>query len=262
VADELVLLVAGFVLTSVLGGLLGSYFQTRAWRHRYAAERRDERQRQAIRTFEEVSTLLDRRLYRMRRVWWSVKLSVEQGSRARDLESALEEYRRILFDWNDNLNRLLALVQTYFGAGIRQLLEEVVFEEFASIGRALDYGVRRVSSSSEAADDVPRVGQRLTDLSNRVYRLNVRMLELFEKGLVGGEAPTSLVDEESPARLAFGARGRTVQDLQHALVRHGYAVTPDGSFGRDTHLAVLSFQRDNGLAADGVVGAGTLRVLG
>ncbi len=79
--DALVLLVVGFLLTTVLGGFLGSYFQTRTWTQRYAAERRDERHRQAMATFEQLSTLMDRRLYRMKRVWWLISRSIDEGSK-------------------------------------------------------------------------------------------------------------------------------------------------------------------------------------
>lgn len=68
-SDELFLLIVGFLLTSVVGGALGAFFQNRAWDHRRDQERIDERRRQAMRTFEETSTLLDRRLYRMRQLW-------------------------------------------------------------------------------------------------------------------------------------------------------------------------------------------------
>jgi uncharacterized protein HemY len=61
VASQLGLLVVGFLLTSVLGGLLGYVFQTRAWQHQYRTARRDEVLRQAISTFEELATLIEQR---------------------------------------------------------------------------------------------------------------------------------------------------------------------------------------------------------
>ncbi len=157
---------------------------------------------------------------------------------SQDLDSVLDDYRKVLFDWNDNINRLLALVQTYFGTGIRQHIEEVIFEEFTSIGRALDHGVRRVSASLGDVQTIPRVGHRLTDLSHRVYRLNVRMLKLFESGLLGDEAPESF--EADLPWLAFGAQGPAVTELQQALLHAGYDVTPDGLFGPATHSAIRS----------------------
>src|SRR5580693_8556624 len=79
--QQLLLLVAGFVLTSVAGGALGYWFQHRAWahqheiqlrdeEHQHEVKRREEEHQRALKTFEEVSQLLDRRLYRMRLLYW------------------------------------------------------------------------------------------------------------------------------------------------------------------------------------------------
>lgn len=62
--------------------------------------------------------------------------------------------------------------------------------------------------------------------------------------------------------LAQGSRGPDVRLVQSLLNRIGYnAGAVDGIFGRQTVLAVTAFQRNNGLAADGVVGPATWSVL-
>ena len=71
--QQLLLLVTGFVLTSVLGGLLGYWLQSRSWAHQHDVQRRDEERQHALKTFEEISLLLDRRLYRMRRLYWAAR---------------------------------------------------------------------------------------------------------------------------------------------------------------------------------------------
>ncbi len=59
-----------------------------------------------------------------------------------------------------------------------------------------------------------------------------------------------------------GATGDEVYSLQLKLQETGYYQdAPDGIFGSDTKQAVISFQLDAGLQADGVVGAATLRAL-
>ena len=60
-----------------------------------------------------------------------------------------------------------------------------------------------------------------------------------------------------------GSAGEQVRTIQQKLKRWGYydgAV--DGIFGSATRRAVVSFQKKNGLAADGIVGPNTLRALG
>ena len=52
-----------------------------------------------------------------------------------------------------------------------------------------------------------------------------------------------------------------VKKLQTALKQQGFSVLVDGRFGRDTEIAVQSFQRQHGLQADGVVGPSTWAAL-
>ncbi len=62
--------------------------------------------------------------------------------------------------------------------------------------------------------------------------------------------------------LRRGARGPEVLELQRLLVNWGYNPGPmDGIFGTKTEQAVLRFQRDRGLTADGIVGPITWRAL-
>ena len=57
--------------------------------------------------------------------------------------------------------------------------------------------------------------------------------------------------------LREGMNSIYVRALQSHLKDLGYNVSVDGDFGPGTMRAVQEFQRDQGLAADGVVGAQT-----
>ncbi len=58
--------------------------------------------------------------------------------------------------------------------------------------------------------------------------------------------------------LRLGSRGSAVSDLQRRLQAHGFNPGPiDGIFGSGTDAAVRSFQRSQGLTADGIVGPAT-----
>ena len=53
--------------------------------------------------------------------------------------------------------------------------------------------------------------------------------------------------------LTYGNNGYLVSLLQYALQRAGLdAGNPDGIFGRRTAKALMRFQREQGLAADGI----------
>lgn len=56
--------------------------------------------------------------------------------------------------------------------------------------------------------------------------------------------------------LRLGSSGLEVKQLQTFL-----GLKADGSFGKITQSAVMKFQKDNGLLADGIVGAGTRKIL-
>ena len=65
--------------------------------------------------------------------------------------------------------------------------------------------------------------------------------------------------------IKMGASGPHVAEVQRLLIRAGYSVGPagaDGIFGQGTYNAVVKFQKDKGLSADGIVGPDTKKALG
>ncbi len=86
-ADQVVLLVVGFILTTVVGGMLGYYFQRRTW----DANRRESERTAAASVFDDISRAMDERLYRMRLVYWSLK----EGNDDR-IAAAMDDYRAAL----------------------------------------------------------------------------------------------------------------------------------------------------------------------
>jgi Putative peptidoglycan binding domain len=262
---DLLPLIVGFLLTSVLGGLLGYLFQRRTWAHQHEMQQRDQERQQALRTFEEVSRLLDRRLYRMRRLYWAARSRAHETGERSELASALADYREVLIEWNDNLNRILALVHTYFGSQVREQLEDDVYEGFATLGRGLDEIVRMVSAAEDKRIEVPTFGYLVNRLGRRVYQLNVHMLNLLERDRIGRLAPReSRAEVPLPTgepRLQIGDQGRDVRRLQRALHRAGEMVAVDGRFGQETWAAVRSVQRARGLDVDGITGPGTWAAL-
>ena len=62
--------------------------------------------------------------------------------------------------------------------------------------------------------------------------------------------------------LRYGSVGPQVELLQLALQREGaLREAPDGIFGHRTREAVIAFQKDRGLTADGLVGDETYALL-
>lgn len=65
------------------------------------------------------------------------------------------------------------------------------------------------------------------------------------------------------AVLKQGSTGATVKTMQTKLINWGYLTgKADGIFGAKTKAAVVKFQRNNGLTADGIVGTKTAQAMG
>jgi hypothetical protein len=178
--DQVALLLLGFVLTSVLGGLLGYVFQRRAWTHQYDVERRRAEREAAASALEELSSLLDKRRYRMLLAYWRLDWDDRD-----ELEDAVVAYRAVLEEWNDGLNRRLALVATHFGADLKRELD-ILYEEYREAGRLLENAIRD-RRAGEVVGDRPALADLLERLNLRNYRFAEAGLAAIVAGRVGSE---------------------------------------------------------------------------
>lgn len=87
------------------------------------------------------------------------------------------------------------------------------------------------------------------------------LVTLFVAVLISFTAAQTAAAASGPV-LKAGSKSGDVWDLQFRLQSRGYDPGPvDGKFGARTKAAVLRFQRDYGLRADGIVGPHTWRAL-
>lgn len=78
-----------------------------------------------------------------------------------------------------------------------------------------------------------------------------------------GLAIVGTTSQAMAAVLQRGDRGSAVSSVQSALVNRGYSTGGvDGVFGSATESAVIRFQQQQGLSADGMVGSATAAALG
>jgi hypothetical protein len=176
VVSALVPLVVGFLLTTVAGGLLGVYLQRRSWSHQYNVQLAAAAKDRAVALFDELSRLLDRRLYRMRRLYWTLRRERERPLSERGAKS-LEAYDAVLFEWNDNINRNLALLERSFGSQMRKQLDDEIGATMRFVGVALENELKNPSASES---DLNEIGSRLGWLANLIYTYNVEMLALIQ----------------------------------------------------------------------------------
>jgi hypothetical protein len=176
--NDLLLLVAGFLLTTVAGGLLGYWLQDRAWRHQ-ERRRKQEAQLDAARAYyEELSRLLDRRLHRMRQL----DARLDRHGQEDDVARLLERYRQVLDEWNDGLNRNLALAMSYFGTDAHRALE-TLYTEFSVAGSRIEARVREYREAGIASSAPVRSDLRGLDVA--IYELNVRLITALQREAVG-----------------------------------------------------------------------------
>ena len=192
-SGQLITVVVGFALTTVVGGSLGYWFQRRNWDHQNERTLAEADRSHATQTCRELSQLMDKRLYRMWQLKWAIFAADVDLSRAED---RMKDYRAVLYDWNDTLNRNLAAAETEFGGPLRRQLEGVIYEGFASIGRRLETRYRelqRPDAPSAGPDSWTEQGKKLSNdllrLREGIYKLNVQMLQQIRDAHVGRDAP-------------------------------------------------------------------------
>ncbi len=185
-------------------------------------------------------------------VYEGMKITVAQAEKM--LQDELEKFEAAVADavkvqLNDN--QFSALVSFSYNLGAGSLFESTLL-------KLLNQG-----KFQEAADQFPRWnkagGQPLLGLSRR--RRAERALFLSQPW-----EEFSTWEPEKVLRLAEPGqplmRGDDVRQVQQALVKAGFNIQVDGVFGEETDKAVIQFQQQNGLAADGIVGPKTLQSLG
>ncbi|MCP4004553.1 MAG: hypothetical protein GY725_10190 [bacterium] len=179
----LVLLALAFFLTSIAGGFIASVYQYRAWEFRNQASRLAADRSVATSIFEEISSLMDKRLFRMRRYLWRLKREEFDAQR---IENRRDLYQEVLVQRNESLNRNLAMVQQYFGDTIRIEYEEFINKEFVMLAERLDLVYKaRKEGRQVPAEELEELEGRIGKLSGVVYKLNLRMLENIQKGQIG-----------------------------------------------------------------------------
>jgi len=95
---------------------------------------------------------------------------------------------------------------------------------------------------------------RMVEAPNR--RAPVRIASIWRPGLLG-KATRPAAGVRGMLLVEAGERSRAVAAVQHRLAANQRCVTVDGEFGPQTRRALIAFQRQHRLHADGVVGRAT-----
>jgi hypothetical protein len=173
--DKLLLLLAGFFLTTICGGLVGTLLQQRAWRQKWEMESAQKKIETTERIFDLVSSLLDQRLFRTDQLSiWIQRADTDK------VEIALQAYRDVLLDWNDNINRHLAMLQIYFGTDIREEFDFKVGAKFVEVGAESEAIYRSFKDEGNIAAHASNVRKLIEELRREVYEYNLKLLNRIE----------------------------------------------------------------------------------
>jgi hypothetical protein len=139
----------------------------------------EQERKEAVQIFDEISRLMDKRLYRLRLVYWSLEEESDPAKHSSAAEERWKEYRQVLYEWNDSVNRNLALLHRYFGQKIRLRFDNAIGSTFVSLGRKVEQWRK---SGTQPSGDLER---QLKELSNMVYHFNLEMIIAIQSGSVG-----------------------------------------------------------------------------
>ncbi len=172
--NPLLLLALGFLLTTVGGALIGWFLQQRLWDHQWKLQQERDWLESAKGVFEEVSRLMDKRLFRLKQLDIWVRRADDDR-----VAYALNQYRRILMEWNDNINRNISMLHFYFGPDIREQFDSGVGKRFVDIGAMVETQYRARPNVDVSIQDEIRANLEI--LTAEVYQYNIQLLGRIDR---------------------------------------------------------------------------------
>ena len=104
--------------------------------------------------------------------------------------------------------------------------------------------------------------QRANGLSGDGQAGEQTQTKLYSSSAKYATSPVATADPNQTRSLSLGMTGNDVYALQERLIELRYLTgVADGVFGAETQSALIEFQKNNGLTADGTAGASTLKKL-
>jgi len=166
VCNEIVLMLIGCILTVIFGRL----FQHFLWRVQYKKTYLNKKIEQQLVCFELVSTLMDKRIYRLRQLYNAVfKTSVYTDDEVKKIRS---EYNQTVDEWNFNINKVLAYLELNFSKELREEIDGGIGAKFRELGKACENRGREDNSPSKERD----IELLIEALAGRIYNFNIKMM--------------------------------------------------------------------------------------
>jgi len=174
------LIILTFLLVNFYGGKLTEAAQKRFSNYQHEQSNKDSEIQAATKIFEDVSKLMDERIYRMQKLNWEL----EENTDSQKIKTQMDAYRISLYDWNDNRNRNFALISRYFGEEKGKYFDADIHTAIKDTGKLLEnyYYMPRWQRKKEIGWEIDG---RIGDLENKSRQLNIDMLRFIQKQEVG-----------------------------------------------------------------------------
>lgn len=171
-----VIAIIGIIISAFLGQYLTYKFQLTSFKHQQREKKRDEFYRSASKLFDELSDLMDRRIYLERKLLSSFR---DRDKNLTDkVDDRFNDYNNFLYEWNQSLNKNICRIEVYFGKSLSTHFENRIAKDFNWIGIMLrDRYFKQKEHSDKAILDA-------IDITNsRVYKFDKEMLKLIQSSL-------------------------------------------------------------------------------
>jgi len=193
---EIKMALLNFGLITLVGGFLTFLYQYFQEDRRVKADKRqaemnilEQRRTQATVLFNEISPLIDTRLYTWRRVAWGLQDRIAEDS----LRSRYNEYIQVFYTWNHNLNKNRALICRFFGPELGSKFEDYIVPEFIELHKSIIF-LYRLPRSLRPIIYTDSLNSLADPLNDDIYEFNNAMAELIRSGNVGLTDPGKACD--------------------------------------------------------------------
>lgn len=178
----LMLLIIGFILTSIIGNSISAKIQQKNWEHQFKIKRITYQIQEARKAYEHISLLLDKRIYRSRRLYYSFR--DKERAIADKCEDRFKEFNDFLYEWNDSLNNNIAKVDIYFGEQIKNFFQKSLHKGLIKIGTLLRryyFDMKGKPIDMKGKPSLQAIDNAIDMTNERIYQMNKKMLSKIEE---------------------------------------------------------------------------------
>ena len=163
------------LFTTGIGALIGYGIQNRHWKNQFKRIRIKQKLEDTRSIYDQISPLLDKRLYASRRLLYAFK---DKERKLEDKSKKMfEQYNYILYEWNNVLNRNITQIESYFGNMNRKFFENRLCADLTWVGILL----RRYYFNLEGKISLEKIEQSINLTNERVYKMNKEMLKKIQE---------------------------------------------------------------------------------